>query len=114
MKSRTWRTGFVSARIKCSWTWASTRITRGGLAGGRTRVDLGPQSDLVEKNGRFKLQIAVPGFEAKDICLTASPNAITVRAESSHNHEEKEEDVHFCEFADRMLFRKFDMPAPID
>jgi HSP20 family molecular chaperone IbpA len=73
-----------------------------------------PESDLVEKNGRYELQIAVPGFTAKDMCVTARANALTIRAESSHSHQEKDEHVHFCEFSDRMLFRTFEMPAPID
>ena len=73
-----------------------------------------PESDLVEKNGQFQLQIAVPGFDAKDISVTAFPDALTVRAESAHRHEKSGADVYFCEFGEKTLFRKFDLPTPID
>src|SRR5689334_15704851 len=46
-----------------------------------------PESDLVEKNGQFQVQIAVPGFDAKEIGVTAFSDALTVRAESAHRHE---------------------------
>ncbi|HEY3453847.1 MAG TPA: Hsp20 family protein [Bryobacteraceae bacterium] len=73
-----------------------------------------PESDLVEKNGQFQLQIAVPGFDAKEIGVTAFSDALTVRAESAHRHEKDDGDVYFCEFREKTLFRKFDLPAPID
>lgn len=73
-----------------------------------------PESDLVEKNGQFQLQIAVPGFDAKEISVTAFPDALTVRAEAVHRHEKSGGDVYFCEFGEKTLFRQFDLPASID
>lgn len=73
-----------------------------------------PEADLVEKNGHFQLQIAMPGFEAKEVSVTASPDGIAVRAESVHKHEKGDGDVHFCEFGERTLFRRFDLPEPIE
>ncbi len=73
-----------------------------------------PESDLVEKNGHFQLQVAMPGFDANEVYVTAFPDAVTVRAESAHKHEENNGDVYFCEFGEKTLFRKFDLPAPID
>lgn len=72
-----------------------------------------PESDLVEKDGKFELQVAVPGFDAKDISVAALPDAVVVRAESTHKHDKGDGDVCFCEF-ERSLFRRFDLPAPID
>jgi HSP20 family molecular chaperone IbpA len=73
-----------------------------------------PESDLVEKNGQFQLQIAVPGFDAKDIKVTAFSDALAVCAESAHRHEKSDGNVYFCEFGEKTLFRKFELPAPID
>jgi HSP20 family molecular chaperone IbpA len=73
-----------------------------------------PASDLVEKNGQFQLRIAVPGFDAKEIGVTAFSDALTVRAQSAHRHEKDDGEVYFCEFGEKTLFRKFDLPAPID
>lgn len=73
-----------------------------------------PESDLIENNGRFQLQVAVPGFDPEQVSVTASSDAVTVSAESSHKHDKTEGDVHFCEFGEKTLFRKFDWPKPID
>lgn len=73
-----------------------------------------PESDLVEKNGEFELQVAVPGFDAKEISLTALTDALIVRAESAHSHEKSDGNVYFCEFDGKTLFRKFDLPMRID
>jgi HSP20 family molecular chaperone IbpA len=72
-----------------------------------------PESDLVEKNGHFQLQVAMPGFDANEVYVTAFPDAVTVRAESAHKHEANG-DVYSCESGEKTLFRKFDLPAPID
>jgi len=75
---------------------------------------LSPESDLVETDGKFEMQIAVPGFDANDINVSALPDALIVRAENAHHHESVEGDVRFCEFGEKSLFRRFEMPAPID
>ncbi len=73
-----------------------------------------PASDLIDKAGAFELQVAVPGFDAKDVNVTALPDAIVIRAETTHRHDKTEGDVRFCEFGERSLFRRFDLPAPIN
>jgi len=73
-----------------------------------------PASELIENKDDFRARIALPGFEAKELEITATPNALVVRAESTHTHEGKEADVRFCEFSGRKMFRRLDMPADID
>ncbi len=73
-----------------------------------------PESDLIEKDGQFRLQIAVPGFDPKDIEVNALPDALIVRAQERHNHESTEGNVYFCEFGEKSLFRRFDLPSRID
>jgi len=73
-----------------------------------------PESDLIEKNGAFELQVAVPGFDTKDIRVTAMPDTLVVRAECTHKHEEGGGQVYFCGFNEKQLFRSVDLPAPID
>jgi HSP20 family protein len=75
---------------------------------------LTPESDLVESDDKCELQIAVPGFDAKDIDVTALPDALIVSAKNTHNHEKTEGNVRFCEFGEKSLFRRFALPAPID
>ena len=73
-----------------------------------------PPSDLIETNGKFEMQVAVPGFDAKDIEVDALPDTLIVRAQNTHRHEQAEGNVQFCEFGEKSLFRRFDLPAPID
>jgi len=73
-----------------------------------------PASELVENKEDFRARLALPGFDAKDLEVTATPNALVVRAESTHKHEGKEGDVRFCEFSGKKMFRRLDLPSEID
>lgn len=75
---------------------------------------LSPESELIEKHGNFRVRVAVPGFDTKDIHVTAIPGALIVNAQAKHNHEQSEGDVYFCEFGRRHLYRQIDLPAPIN
>jgi HSP20 family protein len=73
-----------------------------------------PEAELVEKDGKFQVQVAVPGFDSKDIRVTVMPMVLFVEAESKHEHEKSEGDVYFCELGQKRLFRRLDLPAPIN
>jgi HSP20 family protein len=78
-----------------------------------------PEADLVEKDGAHHLSVSVPGFDEKDLRITALPEALIIRADSRHEHskhEHSKEDgnLHFCDFSEKSLFRRFDLPARID
>jgi HSP20 family protein len=75
---------------------------------------LAAESELIEKDSQFQLRIAAPGFDEKDVRVTALPDALVVSAESTHRHEKNEGNVHFCEFGEKRLFRRFDLPETID
>jgi HSP20 family molecular chaperone IbpA len=73
-----------------------------------------PEAELIEKDGKFQVRVAVPGFDSKDIRVTAMPTVLFVEAESKHEHEKSEGDVYFCEFGQKQLFRRLELPAPIN
>ena len=73
-----------------------------------------PASELVENKEDFRARLALPGFDAKDLEITASPNSLVVQAESTHKHEGKEGEVRFCEFSGKKMFRRLDLPSEID
>jgi HSP20 family protein len=68
----------------------------------------------VEKDTAFELRVAVPGFGEKDLKVTALPDSLVVSAESTHHHEKNEGDVYFCDFSEKQLFRRFDLPKAIN
>ena len=75
---------------------------------------LTPASELVETDKEFQMKIVVPALEAKDIQISALPDAIIVRGEAMQKEEKKEGKVHFSELREKKLFRRFQMPAGVD
>lgn len=73
-----------------------------------------PESELVEKENGFEVQVSAPGFDPEDVQVTALPDALIVKAASTHMHDKTKGDVRFCEFGQKTLFRRFDLPAEID
>jgi len=71
-------------------------------------------AELVDEEKAFKARIALPGFEAKDIEISATPDAILILADAAHTHEGCQGDVCFCEFSGKNVFRRFDLPAAVD
>jgi HSP20 family molecular chaperone IbpA len=72
------------------------------------------ESDLIEREKEFVAHVAAPGFEPENIQVTATPQAIIVRAETKHRHEETAGHVRYCEFTSRSLLRRIELPSPID
>jgi len=54
-----------------------------------------PESELVERNEKFEARVNAPGFEPSDVQVIAMPDALIVKAQSSHRHDETEGDVRF-------------------
>lgn len=73
-----------------------------------------PASELVEDEKEFKARIALPGFDAKEIEVTALPDALLVQADSTHTHDTKNGDVRFCEFSEKNVYRRLDLPATVN
>jgi HSP20 family protein len=73
-----------------------------------------PACELVDDKKEFRVRIALPGFEAKDIQVSAMPDALVIQADATHTHEAKSGNVCFCDFSEQKLFRRLDLPAPVD
>ena len=55
-----------------------------------------------------------PGLEAKDLQITAMPDAIIVQSEALSKESKEASTVPFKELRERKLFRRFDFEEPID
>ena len=73
-----------------------------------------PASELVDDKKEFRARIALPGFDAKDIQVSAMPDMLVIQADATHTHEGKSGNVRFCEFSEKNLFRRLPLPASID
>ncbi len=72
-----------------------------------------PGAEMTEGDNDFTLRVQAPGFEAREIKITATPDSVLIEAEASHKHEESDGKIHLCEFA-RKLFRRLDLPSAIN
>jgi HSP20 family protein len=72
------------------------------------------QSELLEDEKDSRVQIAAPGLEPNQIHVTALPVSIIVKGDSVHRHQAGSGSVQFCEFSQKGLFRRFELPNRID
>jgi HSP20 family protein len=73
-----------------------------------------PAAELAEKDGAYELQVALPGFDAKDVEVTATATEIIVHASSSQEKKSEKDDVLWTEFASSDVYRHLPIPNPID
>jgi HSP20 family molecular chaperone IbpA len=73
-----------------------------------------PVSELLDEGTEFRARLALPGFDAKDVQVSALRDALVVQADATHTHEGHNGNVCFCEFSQNKVFRRINLPASID
>jgi len=73
-----------------------------------------PALELTEKDGEFRVNVAVPGADAKDLQIEVTSEDLLIKAEFNHEHKEEKGEIHTCEFQSGRLFRSVRFPKPID
>jgi HSP20 family protein len=73
-----------------------------------------PAFELSEKDGRFNLEAALAGVDAKDIDIEVTPEDIIIQASTQHQHKDQEGTVHYCEFHAGKVFRSIHLPKTIN
>jgi HSP20 family protein len=73
-----------------------------------------PQAELTETEGEFKIAVGVPGFEAKDLDITALPDEILIQGKAEKREEKSEEGIRYSEFGGKTLYRRFGLATPVD
>jgi HSP20 family protein len=73
-----------------------------------------PAAELVEKDSKYEMQMALPGFDPNEVQVTATPAEIIVHAESKHEKKNKDANVVWSEFVSNDVYRRFELPAAID
>jgi len=74
-----------------------------------------PNAELTEQDDRFVLRVAMPGFEAADIDVTATPNEIIVKGMQEHQQMQKGNGkLRWTEFRSDDVLRHIELPSPID
>jgi len=73
-----------------------------------------PTGELAEKDGTYEMRISLPGFEAKEVEVTAAPNEIVVHATTKEEKKEEKANVLWTEFGSNEVYRRFDVPNSIN
>jgi len=71
-------------------------------------------AELIEKEGAYQAEVALPGFDAKEVEVTVTPTEIVVHAVSKEEKHGEEKNVVWTEFGSRDLYRRLEAPGPID
>jgi HSP20 family protein len=73
-----------------------------------------PAIELEEKDGEFKLQIAVPGMDPKDVEVSLMDNVLTIKGERKADHDTAGKDYFVREVAYGAFQRSFALPEGVD
>ena len=73
-----------------------------------------PAAELAEKESEYELQMTLPGYDPKEVEVTATPSEIIVHANVKPEAESQEGKRLWSEFGPNDVYRRFDLPAPID
>ena len=71
-------------------------------------------AELTEKDGAYDVQVALPGFDAKQVEVTATPNEIIVRAATEEEKISKKENIVWTELGSSRVYRRIELGAAID
>lgn len=73
-----------------------------------------PQAELIETEAEFEIKVGVPGFEAKDLNITAESTEILIQGNAEKREERTEKGVSYSEFGTKSLYRRFALATPIE
>lgn len=73
-----------------------------------------PAVNVIEKGKGFRIEVALPGIEAKDVRIEAADGALTVSGEHREEKEEKDEGFLHREIAYGSFMRSVPLPETAD
>ena len=73
-----------------------------------------PSANIKEKEDRFEVELAIPGFDKKDVHIELNDGLLTISSEKSSEDEEK--DAHYSrrEFQYASFTRSFRLPDNVN
>lgn len=72
-----------------------------------------PAFETHENDKQYEFQVALAGFDAKDVEVAASPNEIIVHAQTKAEKETEEASLKWTKFAAHDVYRRIEVPQPI-
>lgn len=69
-----------------------------------------PSANVKELEDRFEVELAIPGFDKKEVSIELNDSVLTISSERSDEHEEKEGHYSRREFQYSSFSRSFRLP----
>ena len=73
-----------------------------------------PAAELSEAGSRYEVAMTLPGYEPKDVQVTATRSEIIVHAKVETKKKTEEEKSLWTEFRSNDVYRRFELPEAID
>jgi HSP20 family protein len=73
-----------------------------------------PAAEMKETEESYELELTLPGFDAKEVQVTATPTQILVHAVCPESRRPAGAKVVWSEFGANDVYRRFEMPQPVD
>lgn len=73
-----------------------------------------PAAEFSESDSKFELSMTLPGYEPKDVEVTATPTEIIVHAKTEQETKTEDKKRLWTEFQSNDVYRRFDLPQAID
>jgi HSP20 family protein len=73
-----------------------------------------PAAELADKGDAYELQMALPGFEPKEVEVTATPQELIIHAASTQEKKSEKKNVLWSEFASSDVYRRIPAPTPLN
>jgi HSP20 family protein len=73
-----------------------------------------PRVDIVDRDNDILVRAEVPGVDRKDLDISVSDNAVTIKGQSSSEVNEEQGDYHRCEISRGAFARTVGLPGAVD
>ena len=70
-------------------------------------------AEMKERQNEFEVDVALPGFRADDVELTATPHELILHAERKMQRSGETDRVVWSEFGSNEVYRRFTLPANV-
>lgn len=73
-----------------------------------------PAAELREQEKEYEIELTLPGYDEKEVEVSATPSEIAVHAATEAEAKTEKGGMLWTEFGSNDVYRRFQMPQPID
>ena len=73
-----------------------------------------PNIDLIDRENEFVIKAELPGVDKKDLDISVTQNAVTIKGSTRHEEKEEKGDYYRCEISRGSYARTMSLPADVD